>query len=614
MIAYNCKFELSWLKACGFVYEGAIYDPMLVEYVLARGQKLPLSLEESCIRRNVSLKKSNLVNDYLKKNIGFQDIPWSVVEEYGIQDVLSCKELYEAQKKELQKYPHLIPTIQLMHEFCRVLVDIESNGIKIDVVELDRLETEYRQQLDSLKIDLYKITEDVMGATPINLDSPEQLSQVIYSRKVKDKHKWKLLFNLGSELRGAVLKPKRKPKMSPREFVTSVQTETEVIHKTAAEHCENCHGKGKIRKVKKDGSDFIRDSICGLCLGRGYILRLLPAVGGLKCRPAGVQDASSGGFSTDKETLDLLRLSANGTTREFLEKILELNKIETYLSTFIEGIRRGLREDNILHTNFMQTVTATGRLSSRSPNLQNMPRENTFPVRNCMVSRWKDGVILEADFSQLEFRAAGILSGNKQIKEDIQNKVDIHAETAKVIGCSRQDAKAFSFAPLYGSNPHGKLPHIARYYEYFIKKYDLATWHNEWGTEVINTGGYILPSGRELCFKDTVRYPTGGFSNATAIKNYKCQSFATADIVPLAVILVWNKLKQLELKSKIVLTIHDSVELDVPPDEIEIAIKLVNQAFLELEEECFRRWNYRLTIPLAWELKIGPTLLQLQKV
>jgi len=196
LIAHNAKFELAWLRACGFHYSGKIACTQIREYVLARGQKLPVNLKESCIRNNVYQKKSELVEDYLKQGIGFEAMPWETVQTYGIADVKALRALYYNQLERLNAAPYLWPTVHLMEEFCRCLVEIEENGIKIDVAELDRLEIEYKQQLETLTSELQAIVEQVMGATPVSLSSPEQLSNLIYSRRVIDKHKWKELFSI----------------------------------------------------------------------------------------------------------------------------------------------------------------------------------------------------------------------------------------------------------------------------------------------------------------------------------------------------------------------------------------------------------------------------------
>src|SRR5678809_467149 len=153
LVAHNMRFELAWLRACGFKYDGPIYCTQIAEYVLARGQRVSLKLRDLCEQHNLTRKRVDLTEEYLSKGIGFEKMPWEVVEEYGKGDVISLKELYDNQQFRLMGCPHLYPTINLMLEFLPVLVEMEETGIKIDVAELDRLEKEYKATLASLDSD-----------------------------------------------------------------------------------------------------------------------------------------------------------------------------------------------------------------------------------------------------------------------------------------------------------------------------------------------------------------------------------------------------------------------------------------------------------------------------
>lgn len=619
LVAHNAKFELSWLKAIGLEYNGKLADTMLREYILARGQKLSVSLEESCKRREVALKKSELIEGYLKQKIGFEAIPMPLVEEYGLADVRSCKELYEHQLEIIPE--HLWPTINLTEEFCRCLTDIESNGIAIDVNSLKSLEDEYRAELQTLKSDLSGIVKEVMGnAAEINLDSPEQLSQVLYSRRVTDKKKWKEVFNLGSELRGSVSKPKRRPKMSTLDFVNNIKAYTEPVYRMDIDASileprllDNSNDSNNIKSVS--GHDPIfkrRGANLGLQpRGSSEGVREKSKIAGFKFIPSGPQDVAVGGFKTDGGTLELLAERASGRAKDFLEGIKRANQIETYLSTFVEGIKRGLGNDYILHPSYMQFTTATGRLSSRNPNFQNQPRGNTFPVRRCVVSRFPGGCILSGDAKQLEFRIAGELSGDRIIYEDVVNGMDVHSATSEHTGFNRQDSKPHTFAPVYGASERGKAENISRYYKYFKERYaGLFEAHVEWGNQVLNEGYYRLPSGREFVYPGTFRYPGGGFSNRTIIANYPVQAFATADLMPIFCIETWKRYLKAGLKSLVILEVHDDVTVDVYPGELEIAAKLMIEAFNAIPEECIKRYGYELKMPLEIELKVGPNWLQ----
>jgi DNA polymerase I-like protein with 3'-5' exonuclease and polymerase domains len=129
----------------------------------------------------------------------------------------------------------------------------------------------------------------------------------------------------------------------------------------------------------------------------------------------------------------LLNKTDNPEAKKFLESIIRLSAIDTYRSSFIEGIRKGIKSDGLLHANFNQCITATGRLSSSNPNLQNFPKGKLFPVRKAFVSRFDGGQLIEIDYSQLEFRVAGILARDPKIKQEVESGFDVHAYTAQVL-------------------------------------------------------------------------------------------------------------------------------------------------------------------------------------
>jgi DNA polymerase I-like protein with 3'-5' exonuclease and polymerase domains len=612
LIAFNAKFELSWLKSIGIEYTGKIFDPMIAAYVLARGQKLSMSLEDCCIRFDVDQKKSDLVKQYMKDNVSFEDIPWNIVEEYGRQDVLSTWSLYKKLVEELDKSPYLWPTVDLMNEFCQCLTDIEFNGIKIDVNILNDLEVKYRKEYNELEIVLRKLAQEAMGDTIVNINSPEQLSQLLYSRKVNDKPKWKQIFNLGTELRGSVVKPKYPPKMSSRDFVDVVRNNTSVIYKTKSENCQECRGSGRI------GSASIQRNIqsrkCRTCLGQGVCFSNTTEIAGFKLTPQEAKEAAIGGFSTDKLTIERLGQTATGPAKIFLDSFIRYSKADTYLNTFVLGIKDSLIKEYI-HTSFMQCVTATGRLSSRNPNFQNQPRGSTFEVKRCIVSRFPDGVITEADAKQLEFRIAGELSGDKQIAEDVIKGIDVHANTAKATGLSRQDSKPHTFAPVYGAMAQGKPPHIAAYYEFFKSHYHgLCEAHERWAESVLAKGGlFRLPSGREYYYPNTKRFYNGGISNSTIIKNYPVQGHATGDLIPVWAIECWKLIKHYKLLSKLILTVHDSLITDSPKEEKKIILDILHESWYNATKiQPKIRWNYEYKIPLDIEIKQGANWLEMK--
>jgi len=455
LVGHNLKSDLAWLFEIGLTYNGALWDTMIGEYILCRGRKWALDLATCCERRGTSLKKVDITADYLSNKLSYENIPLDDLIEYGKQDIQSTWELFLKQW-ELYEQEHnkcLKPTLQMMNEMCLVLTHMERNGICIDRDEVLRVRKEYLDEKQKLEQRLQEIVATVMGDTPINLASTDQLSQLVYSRKVLDKAEWAETFNIGVEKRGAVLKPKRRPRMGKAEFVAAVKSGTERVYKTKASQCQTCLGSGKVTKVKTNGEPFSKAHACKSCSGSGIVYQVLPQVAGLCCVPASVHWVAQAGFSTDKEHLEeLAKVTGSALAKEFLTGMVRLNKIETYLSTFVDGILKNIRDNGILHTWFNQCVTATGRLSSSGPNFQNLPREHTLPIRRAIVSRFEGGAILDGDYAQLEFRVAAFLAQCKAAMQDILDKVDVHSFTSNTLTeagqpTNRQDAKPHTFKP-----------------------------------------------------------------------------------------------------------------------------------------------------------------------
>ena len=611
LVGHNIKFDLEWLLEAGFKYEGKVYDTMLGEYILNRGIRKSLTLDMCCKRRNLG-EKSKLIQEEMDLGRSLENIDADTVEEYGRIDVEITKKLFDSQMDDFKSEQNrgLLRTAKMMNEFLIVLTDMERNGIYIDSETLLSVEREYNAEFTYLGQKIAKIVYEKMGDTTISLASPEQLSWLIYSKKPKDKKEWARLFNVGIDKHTG--KNKKRPRFSRTYFRDLVRINTEIIHKTTAEQCIPCKGKGVIQKVRKDGSPYKNYTKCAECDGEGYTYAKLAKVAGFNQRPMGVYDIAEAGFRTDRLTLRKIVGEAEGELKEFIEAIIRYNSVDTYLHTFVAGIKSFKNERNILHPKFMQAVTATGRLSSRDPNFQNQPRGGTFPIRKVVVSRFEGGRILEVDFSQLEFRTAVFLAQDKQGMEDIKNKIDVHQYTADIIGVSRQDAKAHTFKPLYGGITGTEEE--KRYYRRFAEKYrDITEWHKQLQTEAIKLKRIKTPTGREYSFPYAERMPWGGSSYSTQIKNYPVQGFATADIVPLACIKIYELMKEQKVKSLLINTVHDSIVADVYPGEEVVMSKIFKQGTASVIPALKQYYGINFNIPLDTDVKMGYNWLDMKE-
>ena len=611
LIMHNAAHDLIWLWESGFTYEGEIFDTMLGEYVLQRGQKEPLSLEACAERYSLDTKKQDTLKEYFKQGYSVRDIPHAELSEYLSHDLHATQQLYLRLQTSYGECSSLEGTIKLTNQLALHIAKIYQRGFSVDMEALEVVRNEFQQERDQLVVDLEEQVRELMGDRPINLNSPEQLSWVIYSKKPNDKKVWPDLFD--------------DYRMTDTDYRSTVRKNTETLYKQKAKQCSTCNGTGQIRKVKKDGSLYARTNRCNSCNSTGFIyMDYRNVVGGLKFNAPTAKWISANGFAASKDKLEYLEGVARQRGMEdavlFLQRVRRLSAVDTYLSSFVEGISTHVKQDGKLHVRLLQHRTATGRLSGADPNMQNMPRGGTFPVKRVFKSRWDGGEIMEADFAQLEFRVAAFLSQDKTAIDEVTTGFDVHSYTAQVITdagqtISRQEAKAHTFAPLYGASGFGRTPAEAAYYEQFTKKYSgIGKWHKELAREALATGKIKTPSGREFSFPDVTRRANGTVTFFTQIKNFPVQSFATADIVPISLIYIDKLLGVNQMQSCIVNTVHDSLVIDVHPKEKDKVLRIIHAANDRLLAIVNKKWKLDFNVPLLLEAKIGPNWLDTKDV
>ena len=615
LIGHNLQYDLQWLWACGFKYDGQIFDTMLGDYILQRGQKGSVSLENCALRYDLDMKKSDTLKDYFRRGFQTDEIPLDELSMYLEQDLKVTRSLYwrlldEYNKPEAES---LVNVRDTTNKVCKTLTKIYMNGFSIDKVALKDVRKQFEDELLQIENRLNAKVKSLMGDTPINLNSPEQVSQVIYSRILYDKKKWAIVFDNVED---------------KEEFKQTVKDNSAMMVKTKASVCQTCNGRGKIYKTKKDGTRFAKPNRCTSCDTRGYKLTKLKQMAGLGFFPPSKAWVSANGFSTSKGNLEQLINIAKAKdmteAEAFLTDLKRQSAVSSYLSAFVDGIEHYTKEDGMLHVSLTQHVTATGRFSGRNPNMQNMPRGGTFPVKKVFVSRWNNnafgmkGKILEADFAQLEFRVAALLSQDKVAMEEVSTGFDVHSYTAKIITeagqpTSRQEAKAHTFAPLYGATGFGRTKAEAEYYTHFMDKYrGIAKWHKKLGDEAINLGRIKIPSGRQYAFPDVERRASGTPTHFTMIKNYPVQGFATADIVPIVLLEIETRLNG--YKSMLVNSVHDSVVLDVHPLEEKDVLRVIDDVNKSLKSIVESYYDIDVNVPLLLESKIGDNWLDVKDV
>ncbi len=295
------------------------------------------------------------------------------------------------------------------------------------------------------------------------------------------------------------------------------------------------------------------------------------------------------GYSTSADILEKLRIED-----PIVPAVLEYRQLTKLKSTYADGLAVYIKEDGRIHGKFNQTVTATGRISSTEPNLQNIPvrMELGRKIRKVFVP--EDGcVFLDADYSQIELRVLADMSGDEALISAYNENMDVHATTAakvfhvdidEVTADLRRKAKAVNFGIVYGISSFGlgqdlHIPkkeaeeYIKRYFENYPKVKNFLDGLVE---DAKKTGYSVTKFGRR---RPVPELSSGNFMQRSfgerVAMNAPIQGTA-ADIIKIAMINVDKKLKERNMRTRLILQVHDELLLEAPEDEIEMASRILN--------------------------------------
>ncbi|WP_148132944.1 DNA polymerase I [Candidatus Formimonas warabiya] len=326
------------------------------------------------------------------------------------------------------------------------------------------------------------------------------------------------------------------------------------------------------------------------------------------------------GFSTNAEVLDQL-----APRHEIVAKILEHRTLVKLKSTYVDGMQILINaKTGKLHTSFNQTVTATGRLSSTEPNLQNIPirMEMGRQIRKVFVPSREGNILLAGDYSQIELRVLAHISGDPVLKEAFQQDQDIHTRTAaEVFGVPmdavtsemRRRAKAVNFGIVYGISDYGLSRDLGitrkeakRYIDSYFARYPGVADYLDRVVREARDKGYVttlLNRRRYLPDIYSSNFNVRSFGERTAM-NTPIQGSA-ADIIKVAMIRLSRYLHDQGSRSQMILQVHDELIFDVVPDEIDTLAKTVK----ELMENAVP-----LDVPIKVDLKRGEDWYHMTKI
>ncbi len=324
--------------------------------------------------------------------------------------------------------------------------------------------------------------------------------------------------------------------------------------------------------------------------------------------PAGKKTKT--GWSTNADVLEKLR-----GKHPIIEMILDYRMLTKLKSTYADGLLKLIdKNDGRIRTSFQMTVTATGRLSSTEPNLQNIPvrKELGSQIRKMFIAS-KGMTLVDADYSQIELRLLAHISGDKNMQSAFLSGEDIHRVTAsqvfntpleEVSSLQRSRAKAVNFGIVYGisawslAQDIGVFPNEAKeYMDAYLEKYSGVHEYMKNIVKQAREDGYVktlFNRRRALPELNSKNFNERSFGERVAL-NMPIQGTA-ADIIKLAMVNVYKRLKAEKLSSKLILQVHDELICECPDDEVDTVVKILEE---EMENVA------KLDVPLTAEAKSG---------
>ena len=319
------------------------------------------------------------------------------------------------------------------------------------------------------------------------------------------------------------------------------------------------------------------------------------------------------GYSTDNEVLEKLLYK---TESPLIENIIEYRKLTKLRSTYVDGLMKKIDEDGRIRTLFTQTVTQTGRISSVEPNLQNIPVRTDLGRQLRKVFRAKDGyTLIDADYSQIELRVLAHIANDEIMKQAFNENKDIHTITAsQVFGLPeemvteelRRRAKAVNFGIVYGigeyslsQDIHVSVKEAKQYIENYMKTYSGVREYME----------NIIANAKETGFVQTM-FARRRYVPDINAKNGRIRAFAervcrntpiqgtAADLIKLAMVHVYKRLKEEKLDARIILQVHDELILEVAQHNLEKTKEILKY---EMENA------HPMSVPLTADVGEGTT-------
>lgn len=570
LVGHNLAFDLAHLMWAGMrteVYRKCfLWDTQVVAYLLSAQTEMFPALYDTALKNGIEMDAYPAVEEIFKRGLGADHVPHDVLGRYLSEDVLVTRQLYSAQLKDVQE-EKMEPLVSVIMESVKATINMTINGMHVDTRKVGELSAKYiKMKVEAEDDMLHVIDEHILHP---------------HTKKIEPTSSSFLkAFLWGGTVRGAY---------------SIVSTDR---YKTGP----------KAGMFKTKNMDI-------------HMAGVLPS--------ADAPRTEKGNITVDDDVLRsvLPKVAHIPDAKMLVEAHLKHREANKILSTYLYPATELMDTAGFVHPQYNQCATATGRLSSSNPNMQNQP--NGF-VKSIYVPA--QGRYVQVDFKQLEIVELANLSKDPTLVGDILHGRDIHNELHKMLykrpldPKDRKEFKRRSFLLIYGGGPQAiadqcgiSLTDAKDFVNTFFKRYPVV---REWQQSMILTvtngrfvgklreNGYPVAesywtsgSGRMYHFREYKnKYGVYSFS-PTQVKNYPVQGGATGDKVPLFLGTIFQRLAG--MKSVMVNTTHDSVLFDCPVDEVDAVIRLCHDTADEMQDMWKNIFGEELSCPLRVEAEVG---------
>ena len=600
-IGQNIKYDLEVLANYGVTLAGDLWDTMIAHYLIQPELKHNIDYMAETILNYQKIHTEELIGKKGKNQLSMRDLSPNKVFEYACEDADIALQLKNQLELELKNKNCEELFYKIEMPLMQVLAEMEINGVCIDIEALKETSKIFNNRLNEIKQEIFNIAGE-----EFNISSPKQVGEILFGKlKIIDNPKksktWQYVTNekeleeikeshaiVGKILEyrklNSILTERTKKKPSIQQIPSLFGPETnedDGNHEKQLSHLE----------VSKQMNELEKE-IYKLA-GEKFKIMSPKQVGSILFDKMKIIDnpkkTETWQYVTNEEILQQLK-----SKHIIVEKILNYRETEKLIGTYVDALPELVnKRTGHIHTTFNQTITATGRLSSSNPNLQNIPvrGEDGKEIRKVFVPE-PGCLFFSADYSQIELRVMAHLSGDENMINVFNEGKDLHAATAatiykkdinEVTRDERTKSKRANFGIIYGITVFGLAERLGisreeskqlidGFFETFpkVKKYmDNAieeARHNEYVETLFGRRRYLKDINSHNA---TVR----GFAERNAI-NAPIQGTA-ADIIKVAMIRIHKRFKEQGVKSKMILQVHDELNFSVYPEEKEIVEKIV---------------------------------------